>query len=369
MKYIVIALLLAMSVGVLQAKEVVMSKQQLKTPQVWMAVLPADVLIGAEPQWDFVVKHVDGVKFWTQQIDDPAKDWPFQGNVDSPDALKKLIAILSRNHIPMIIEKGCWPQQTANPFTDKMGGKPGPFDDTYAQRAADCELERIKRVEALGGKVRYFDVDGPIRHMLYPVTGCAGFPTVERAAQEFAKYMVAVHRVYPDVEFFALTNFPNWRWKGGIAYPGCANWGDYYTAVTAIIRNAKKAEAPLRGITVDNPYDFAMGRVRVPGVKTDPSEIDWMGRILELERYVHSRGLEFNLIVNSSVAGETSSELFNKETLEFIDCYKKRGGKPDRYIVQSWYTHPTREEMLPETSPNTFTWLVKEVIKRVKGTE
>lgn len=343
-----------------------------KTPEVWMAVLPADVLVEPGANWDFVKRHVDGIKFWTQQIDDEAKSWPFQGKVDAPDALRKLIAELKQSHIPMIIEKGCWPQPAPHRYYDRMGGKGGPYDDTFSRRAVANELERIRRVESLGGAVAAFDVDGPIHHMLRPITGGEGFATIERCAQEFTKYMMGVHAARPEIGFYALTNFPNWGYRGEAAYWGAKGWGDYFTAVEAVIRNAKASGAPLRGITVDNPFDYATGQRPLPPARKkragyDPKKIDWMARILDLERYVHAQGLQFNLIINSEGAGNASNRQFNSETLEFLDLYQKRGGRPDRYIVQSWYPHPLRTEVLPDTSPDTFTGLVKEVIQRVKG--
>jgi hypothetical protein len=343
-------------------------KGEQKKPEVWMAVLPADTLYATGAQWDFVKKHVDGIKFWTIQTDAEAKDWPFQGGIDAPDALKKLIAVLNENRIPLIIEKSAWPQSVFSAGFERWGGKTGPYDDTFAQRAADNEIERIRRVEKLGGTVRYLDVDGPIRHMLYPDLGGPGFLTIERCAQEFTRYMLDIHRVYPKIEFFALTNFPNWGYKKEVAYtmPGMG-WGDYFTALEAIIRNAKLAGAPLRGITVDNPYDYAIGRIKIPNVPQDVTKIDWVARILDMEKYVHAHGLEFNLIINSQTPGDISSQLYNKETLEYLELYRQRGGRPDRYIVESWYTHPKHSEVLPESSPDTFTGLVKEVIKRVKG--
>lgn len=350
------------------------AKTPKEKPEVWMAVLPADVLVEPGAQWDFVKRHVDGIKFWTQQIDDEAKKWPFQGQVDAPDALRKLIAELNRNHIPMIIEKGCWPQPKPHPYYDRLGGKGGPYDETFSQRAASNELERIRRVEALGGTVAAFDVDGPIHHMLRPITGGMGFPTIDRCAEEFTKYMIDVHAARPEIGFYALTNFPNWGYRGEIAYWGTKGWGDYFTAVEAIIRNAKAAGAPLRGITVDNPFDYATGQRALPPARKkrttfDPKTIDWMARILDLERYVHGHGLQFNLIINSEGAGNASIRQFNRETLDFLDLYRKRGGRPDRYIVQSWYPHPLRSEVLQETSPDSFTGLVKEIILRVKGGE
>jgi hypothetical protein len=338
----------------------------MKKPEVWMAVLPADVLVQDGAQWDFVKRHVDGMKLWTQQTDYEASKWPFQGGVEAPDALRKIITVLNEYKIPFIIEKGAWPPKTPRPDLDILGGKPGPMDDTFVGRAVDNELDRIRRVEALGGKVRFLDVDGPIRHMLHPPQGGPGFPTVEKSAEVFAQYMMGVHREKPDIEFFALTNFPNWGYRGGESYWGGPRWGDYFPALEATIRLAKKAGAPLRGITVDNPYDYAIGERPLRSLK-DRKKIDWIARILDVERYVHEQGLEFNMIFNSERGGAFSAALFRRETLAFIDLYRQRGGRPDRYIIQSWYPHPKRDMIVPESNPDTFMGLVKEVIIRVKG--
>jgi len=338
-----------------------------KMPEVWMAILPADVLTHPDAEWDFVKKHIDGVKFWTQQIDDEAKTWPFQGGVDAPGAMEKLVKILNKHNIDIIIEKGCFPQPEGQ-GGDRMCGQSGAFDDTYARRAADAEIARLKRYEAIGGNVRFFDVDGPIRHMLHPYSGGKGFETIEQCAEAFVEYMLLVQKEYPDIEFFALSNFPNWGYRGNIAYWGEGqNWGDYYTALEAITRIASEKKAPLCGFTIDNPYDYAIGQMRPPHLKYDPKTVDWIARILDVEKYCREHGLEFNLIFNSDRGGGTSAELFCKESLAFIDLYHQRGGRPDRYILQSWYTHPTRDEIVPESSPNTFTNLIKTVIKKVKN--
>lgn len=134
-----------------------------------------------------------------------------------------------------------------------------------------------------------------------------------------------------------------------------------------MVRIARKVKAPLRGITVDNPYDYAIGRIKAAGQPYDANKLEWLKRVLDIEKYVHAHGLEFNLIINSEAAGATSMKMLRDETLEFLDLYRKHGGKPDRYIVQSWYTHPKHDEVVPESSPDTFTGLVKDVIRRVKG--
>ncbi|MCL5269959.1 MAG: hypothetical protein M1457_05235 [bacterium] len=350
------------------AEEKMSPNSGMKTPEVWMAILPADVMVEPGAQWDFVKKHVDGMKFWTQQIDLEARQWPFQGKVDAPGALKKLIDVLNENKIDIIIEKGAWPPVTGagRGGSTGMGGAAGPFDETYSQRAADNEIARLKKMEGLGGKVRYLDVDGPIRHMLHNAKLPPTAENIDRCAAQFTDYMMRIHKVFPEVEFFALTNFPNWGYKGDVAYWGNEGWGDYRLALEAIVRHAKAAGAPLAGFTIDNPYDYAIGEVPSPGLK-DPTKIDWIARILDMEKYVHEHGLKYNVIFNCQRGGAKSAELFRKESLAFIDLYHKRGGRPDIYIMQSWYTHPDRTEIVPESDPNSFTGLIKDAIIKVKG--
>ncbi|MHB1463001.1 MAG: hypothetical protein ACYC1M_17045 [Armatimonadota bacterium] len=337
-------------------------------PKVWLAVLPLDVVLGRDDEWKWVQEHIDGVKFWTQQVDDPAETWPFQGNVATPDAFKRIIEVLNKHNIPLIIEKGCWPQRKSTPGLDRMGGEAGPYDATLPKRAAANELARIEHVKSLGGTVSTFDVDGPERHLMFPVLGGIGVTNFEDAITMFVEYMRIIHKQHPKIDFYALSNFPNFGWKGGLAYYGTMNWGDYYTALEAIIRLSKKAKLPMKGVTVDNPYDYATGRVVVPFPEGyDPKSIDWMSRIRGIEDICHKNKLEFNLVVNSQTPGETNMRDYCKETLQYVDHYTKLGGRPDTWIVQSWYTHPLRDEVLPETKPNTFMWLVKQVIQKVKG--
>lgn len=344
-----------------------------KFPEVWMAILPADVLVEEGADWEFVKKHVDGCKFWTQQIDFPAQHWPFQGKVKAPGALEKLVDVLNANNIDIIIEKGAWPllPKHASPVAEMMGGKAGPMDMSVAERAADNEINRLTRMRMMGAEVRFLDVDGPVRHLLYvahPDESARGITNIEAAVDVFIEYMARIQKHFPNVEFFALTNFPNFGYKGEVAYWGTDGWCDYFDALEAIVRKCKAAGSPLRGITVDNPYDYALGEAPTPWSE-DPKKIDWTARILDMEKYVREHGLEYNFIFNSQRGGGESAERFCKESLEFIEYYHAKGGRADRYIMQSWYTHPDRTMIVPEDKPYTFTWLVKETIKRVKGVE
>jgi hypothetical protein len=100
-----------------------------------------------------------------------------------------------------------------------------------------------------------------------------------------------------------------------------------------------------------------------PEPSSQPGETDWLARVLDLEAYVTSRGYPFDVIFNSQKGGHESDEAFSRRTLAFVDLYRSKGGRPHRYVIQTWYEHPS--EAGPESKPHTLTHLIREVLARV----
>lgn len=252
----------------------------------------------------------------------------------------------------------------------------------FGNRAAELsfrdEFRKVKPLLAAGGKVNYLQMDGPFRRMLYQKVDGRMSRTEHQSLRSAAAGLVAVMRLWreavPGLEFYLLTNFPNWGYGSYPAYhswrytgEGVMGWGDYKKVLSLAVEQTRSAGIPLRGLTVDNPYDYAIGAFRSnqPAVTRD---VDWIKRIRELEDEVEAQGLEFGLIFNSSRAGSPeggSDAAYSAETLAFVDLYRTRGGTPANYMVQSWYHYPSA--YLPETTPRTMTHLVGEVIRRVKA--
>ncbi len=311
------------------------------------------LLMGQGAQWNFVKRHLDGLQLYIGWV-----------NKCPPDALKKMVVMLKENNIKLSIE---------------CGGTLGhvPVDENNGRESAQKELRAVDKVAAVGGKVDYLNMDGPVSRLLY--TGrhrfdfgkrwsWKGLHSIEPCVDQLVIYMETVRAKYPDIRFFTLTNFPNWGFKGGPSYharhENKQDWGDYFNVISTIIPRAKAAEMPLLAVTVDNPYDYAVG-MHSSRHQRDPKQVNWMGRIRELEDYVKSQGLEFNLIINTEAGARGSDERFCRETLQYLDAYRAAGGSPKRYFVQTWMQHP--KNVVPETAPHTMTALAKEVIKRVKG--
>ena len=102
----------------------------------------------------------------------------------------------------------------------------------------------------------------------------------------------------------------------------------------------------------DNSCDYATGQ-KDSNCHDDPSQIDWLGRIVALENQVVAAGLPFALIYNSATGGATSNEMFHDDTVAFVAEYQAAGGNPAIRHVESWYTYP--DILLPETEDYTLT--------------
>jgi hypothetical protein len=221
----------------------------------------------------------------------------------------------------------------------------------------------VEKILNAGGTVDYLNMDGPIRRMVYPDSVEAGYHTVDSACDELVDCMQLWRQHIPNIKFCVLTNFTSWGWKGGPAYyncgfsPGSQCYGDYYEVIQKIIQKTNAAGIPINSVTVDNPYDYAIGEqgTNQPGVIAG---IDWMGRIYDLEKHVEDQNIEFNLIFNSARGALTSNQLFYEESLDFITEYHAIGGTPTRYIMQSWFEYPNADSVLPEDTDYTMTNLV-----------
>jgi creatinine amidohydrolase len=177
-------------------------------------------------------------------------------------------------------------------------------------------------------------------------------------------------RAHPKTRLWLLTNFPNWGYQGDVSYhargPQHQDYGDYDEVVRVVLRKLRAAGIPLAGVTVDNPYGYLVGEHPSVNLK-DPKSVNWLQRVRTYEDFARAQGLEFNLIVNSERGGHESDERFYRETLQMVDTYRKAGGRPTRWFVQSWYPYP--KQMVPETAPHTMTALVKAVIQQVRSGE
>lgn len=98
-------------------------------------------------------------------------------------------------------------------------------------------------------------------------------------------------------------------------------------------------------------------------------------KVYAYEDWLHSVDAKHTFVCNedpSSVCGNDFEwhQKFAFNSFESIKLYQREFGRADRYLFESWYScngtwMPSR--VTPEDSPNTYTWLVKQAIKYLKG--
>jgi hypothetical protein len=303
-------------------------------------------LLDPNAKWDFVKRRLGYLKLYI--------DWI---NKASPDELSALVSVLKQNNIKIAVEAG---GTLAN----------APMDNTNGQVSAQITMRKLRKLLDAGGEISYFDLDGSVRRLLGLGKNPgprAYFTSVPACVDQLVNFMRAMRANLPNVQFYEITNFPNWGWKGGPSYHGKGprhqDWGEYYNVIQTIIHKTNAAGIPIAGVTVDAPYEYAVGIHKSATIK-NPQQFNWLGRIRDLENYVEGQSLEFNLILNSEVGGATSDKEFCQRTLRYLDAYRAAGGHPTRYMIQSWYPFP--KEIVPENKQYTFTWLVRTIMGRTQ---
>jgi len=273
----------------------------------------------------------------------------------------------------------------------ELGGVLGPgwgslTDTDNGKESALVEINISKNWVTAGGTIDYIIFDGPIRRLLYGnisqniqdnggVLVSGHFNTTrgpyshEEAADEILYSMEEWKKVYPEIKFILGCNFPNWGWKGEQDYhmrqADGMNWGDYWDVVQIVMNKVQSTETAFSGLIVDWPYNYAVGEKHSPTPGNDPTLIDWIARIRELEDYVKGLGLDFYLYTN--IEEQESNAVYSEGTLKYVDLYRQRGGEPDGWNVQSWYPVPTN--FGPEDQQYSMSWLAGEVIKKLRSTE
>jgi len=328
-------------------------------PQFWMCHHEAWEL-GAEPDaWPRVAERCDVITLYIDRV--------AQANLED---LRRFAKVVRERDIQVAIECAGLCDWRAR------------FGDRAAEMSFQDEFRKVRRFldpvadGGAGGRIDYLQIDGPFRRMFYQRNRRRmernEYQTLESAGRELVEVLRLWREAVPGIEFYLLTNFPNWGYRGGPGYhgwpytgQGTMGWGDYAEILEMAVAVTSEGGIPLKGITVDNPFDYAIGAHRSNQPEAT-ANVDWLARIRQLEDDVKAKGLRFGLIFNSQRGGgkETGSdEVYEKETLEFLDLYDKCGGRPDNVIVQSWYHYPIR--VVPESTPGTMTHLTRQVIQRV----
>ncbi len=346
-----------------------------RRPGLWMAHFKPSQLTDQPEGWPVTAKELDCLEFYINTL----------AFISPYEDIKRVVDKVNELGMEIAIECGYFDwEATRSDFKEPnpkgINDKPRqPMKRGVGRITAQTEIAKIDMLLKAGGVPSYLNMDGPIRRLMHPGQDVGkedipGLTDINEVAAEIVDYLKEWRKSFPKIKFFELSNFPNWGWKGNSSYrnSGMAN-GDFAVVLPVVLDAAKRAGVPFAGVTVDNPYEYAKGTADHDGImnyhlppptgEKDPSKIDWMARILDIEKMVKARRMDFNLIVNSQ-GGNVSSEAFCDLTLKMVDDYRAIGGRPSRYIVQSWLKYP--EKAVPESEMYTLSWLFKQVVQHVR---
>ena len=206
------------------------------------------------------------------------------------------------------------------------------WGDNCGQQSAAVDIAAIHNWYANGGrKITNIFMDEPIGRVTTPLGAGWGsgdhYFSYEKAGEELADYLTAMYAEFGEMNFYIGSNFPHWGWKSKPACLGSKEnplgRGDWYEALTTVLDVLKRRNVKIAGLIIDNPYDYTW--------KSDGS--DYILTLFDVERFAHENNLKFNLIINTEAEGTA----FEEYTLLYLEEYLARGGRPDSFIVESWY--------------------------------
>lgn len=308
--------------------------------------------------------------------------WPMEKPMKlsiSPKAAASAAQKLHQNGVKIGVECGYFDhsqilREPGNAASDVIPTRDLPIlASGIGERTARVEIAKLRSLWQAGHQPDYLVLDDPMRRLTIPgednpaqlLQGMADYPS---AALEVVAYMRVMREKFPAVQFVVIVNFPNWGWKCEPAFhtgpgrTGTMNWGDAHLALEALFPAVEKAGQSIHTLQGDFPWRYFAEQ------PTDAiaATVNWPERILQLEAYARLKGTRFNLTANSET-GYVSARAFSEDSLKYLDAYLAAGGKPDNFVVQSWYPHP--KELLPESQAHSGSWLTARFIERLREIE
>jgi hypothetical protein len=348
---------------------------EMPPPKIWLNHFKLGSLADARDEgWPVTREGLDTAFFGINTLW-PLK-WPLPLSIP-PETAAKTAAKLHANGIRIGVECGYFDHRARLTEPDNPASTVVPEHELpllapgIGEHTARVEIAKLRPIWQAGHPPDFIMLDDPMRRLTVPgqdslgqlFTGMADYPT---AAREVVAYMHTMRQQFPKVKFVTIINFPNWGWKGQPAFlvpPGRTtplNWGDAYDAMETLFAVVTEAGLDIHAIQADFPWRYYNQKP----ANAIAATIDWPQRLLSLERYARVKGVGFNLVVNSET-GYLSAEAFAKDTLQYLDAYLADGGRPDHFVVQSWYPHP--EQLLPESEPDACAWLCARFIERLRA--
>ncbi len=344
------------------------------SPKIWFSHFKlGTIATAADSDWQITRGGLDTAFFAINTL------WPMPQPMRltiPPATAAAAAANLHRNHIKIGVECGYFDHsldlvESGNPASDVVPSRAIPkLVPGIGKQTATAEIAKLRSLWQAGHSPDYLILDDPMRRLTIPgqdnlgqiLTGMPDYPT---AATEVVSYMQTMRGKFPNVKFVIILNFPNWGWRGEPAFSvaagrtGPMNWGDAHQAMETLFSAVRQNQLSIHAIQADFPWRYFAEQPPDAFAAT----VNWPERLLLLEQYARSKGVKFHLTANSET-GYVSAKAFSEDSLKYLDAYLAAGGKPDHFVVQSWYPHPA--ELLPESETYTGLWLAARFIQRLR---
>lgn len=255
------------------------------------------------------------------------------------------------------------------------------------RRSAAKEIKTLQRWVDAGGKIDYLTTDhavmwnvGLVLQGNKELAGLAD-PDWHKVLDEVADSLAMIHKAFPEAKIGMIESLGYFSVRGanGEMYPttdpACIypiDFGEFLVTVR------KKLQE--RGIALDHWHlDFGYRDCFYDGRNTKTADFN---RLIGAERQLKSLGIPGGIIINAfddfsqsgtnliqekekarNVAERNDSAVRN--TLAYLEAYRKAGGNPDTWIFQRWQPYP--DTTGPETVPGTDMGLTRALLDKLNN--
>jgi hypothetical protein len=221
-----------------------------------------------------------------------------------------LLPYLQKNNIKLALNAAGGTWAGANPRRRKF------FDE---------EIELLKRIKGLGGRVDYISLQSVLSKPLRQAGAEVEFP-LEKRIDGAVDYARAAVEVFPQAQIGIIDALPT---KGQ----------DYKTAYRKLVAAMARDKIKFSYIHLDAPFDVA---------KNGHNGLSW-DSLRDVERFVEDDlKIAFGLFATSRNGGMRSSQSYFQGTVGTLNCFSGSGGTPREYVVASWFPFP--EKSIPDTA-------------------
>jgi hypothetical protein len=225
----------------------------------------------------------------------------------------------------------------------EVGGATGASCNSDRWVGLELELASVTALRAKGVPVHALVMDSPLWAFVLGNPGACAGQSVDRAIADIIRYVKAMRSAFPEVQLGLTDPIPN-RLLGPATLEAdlAALRALYHRLATALVAEGLSLDF----VQLDHPQNYRAYR----------GFPDWKHLVAVEDMLRYEFRVATQIIFNDQGGGETSSAEFRAQTLAMLSEYLRDSGRPNGYVVQSWFKYP--DHVLPESDPNSYTGIM-----------